>query len=191
MRTAVHCRARGSLSATADVSSRCRCLCSALFIQVDAQAWFTGSHLGTQIQNTNWQVVNCTTPANYFHVLRRQVRRRAAPPPAAARMPACTRSAVRSRQTHAAAPESASADVCNQCLHPCLPRRRAAPRRALQIHRQFRKPLIVMSPKNLLRHPKCKSPLSEFDDVPDDQVGRRAACWLRLAASQRRFEWAV
>ncbi|KAF8071292.1 ogdh [Scenedesmus sp. PABB004] len=80
-----------------------------LLPQVDAREWFTGSHLGTQIQNTNWQVVNCTTPANYFHVLRRQ------------------------------------------------------------IHRQFRKPLIVFSPKNLLRHPKCKSPLSEFDDVPDDQ----------------------
>lgn len=78
--------------------------------QVDSREWFTGSHLGTQIQNANWQVVNCTTPANYFHVLRRQ------------------------------------------------------------IHRQFRKPLTVFSPKNLLRHPKCKSPLAEFDDVPDDQV---------------------
>lgn len=71
-----------------------------------------GGHLGTQTQRTNWQIVNCTTPANYFHVLRRQ------------------------------------------------------------IHRQFRKPLIVMSPKNLLRHPKCKSPLNEFDDVPDD-AGKR------------------
>lgn len=77
--------------------------------QIDHKDWFTGSHLGTQIQAANWQVVNCTTPANYFHVLRRQ------------------------------------------------------------IHRQFRKPLIVFSPKNLLRHPKCKSPLTEFDDVPDDQ----------------------
>jgi len=76
--------------------------------QVDEAQWFTGSHLGTQTQNVNWQVVNVTTPANYFHVLRRQV------------------------------------------------------------HRQFRKPLIVMSPKNLLRHPKCKSPLYEFDDLPDD-----------------------
>lgn len=37
-----------------------------------------------------------------------------------------------------------------------------------QVHRQFRKPLIVMSPKNLLRHPSCKSPLREFDDQPDD-----------------------
>jgi 2-oxoglutarate dehydrogenase complex dehydrogenase (E1) component-like enzyme len=25
-----------------------------------------------QLQQTNWQVVNCSTPANYFHVLRRQ-----------------------------------------------------------------------------------------------------------------------
>ncbi|GAA0152658.1 dehydrogenase [Lithospermum erythrorhizon] len=61
--------------------------------------------LRTQIQQCNWQVVNVTTPANYFHVLRRQ------------------------------------------------------------IHRDFRKPLIVMSPKNLLRHKDCKSNLSEFDDV--------------------------
>ncbi|CAI0443077.1 unnamed protein product [Linum tenue] len=58
-----------------------------------------------QIQECNWQVVNATTPANYFHLLRRQ------------------------------------------------------------IHREFRKPLIVMSPKNLLRHKLCKSHLSEFDDV--------------------------
>ncbi|KAL0485642.1 2-oxoglutarate dehydrogenase E1 component [Acrasis kona] len=28
-----------------------------------------------QIQENNWQVVNCTTPANYFHVLRRQLLR--------------------------------------------------------------------------------------------------------------------
>ncbi|GLJ06329.1 hypothetical protein SUGI_0036560 [Cryptomeria japonica] len=61
--------------------------------------------LRTQIQQCNWQVVNVTTPANYFHVLRRQ------------------------------------------------------------LHRDFRKPLIVMSPKNLLRHKDCKSNLSEFDDV--------------------------
>ncbi|KAG6554593.1 hypothetical protein Mapa_003611 [Marchantia paleacea] len=61
--------------------------------------------LRKQIQEVNWQVVNVTTPANYFHVLRRQ------------------------------------------------------------IHRDFRKPLVVMSPKNLLRHQACKSSLSEFDDV--------------------------
>ncbi|KAE8712103.1 2-oxoglutarate dehydrogenase [Hibiscus syriacus] len=58
-----------------------------------------------QIQKCNWQVVNATTPANYFHVIRRQM------------------------------------------------------------HREFRKPLIVMSPKNLLRYKFCKSNLSEFDDV--------------------------
>ena len=50
----------------------------------------------------NMQVVNCTTPANYFHVLRRQM------------------------------------------------------------HREFRKPLIVMTPKSLLRHKRCISTLSDF-----------------------------
>ena len=30
---------------------------------------------GKQIQATNWQVVNCSTAANYFHVLRRQIYR--------------------------------------------------------------------------------------------------------------------
>jgi 2-oxoglutarate dehydrogenase E1 component len=52
----------------------------------------------------NMQVVNCSTPANYFHVLRRQ------------------------------------------------------------LHRPFRKPLIVMTPKSLLRHKKCVSRLSEMAD---------------------------
>ncbi|VFQ67429.1 unnamed protein product [Cuscuta campestris] len=61
--------------------------------------------LRKQIQQCNLQVVNVTTPANYFHVLRRQ------------------------------------------------------------LHREFRKPLIVMAPKSLLRHKECKSNLSEFDDV--------------------------
>ncbi len=50
----------------------------------------------------NIQVVNCTTPSNYFHVLRRQM------------------------------------------------------------HREFRKPLIVMTPKSLLRHKKCISNIVEF-----------------------------
>ena len=50
----------------------------------------------------NMQVCNCTTPANYFHVLRRQVRR------------------------------------------------------------SFRKPLIMMTPKSLLRHKLCVSTLDEF-----------------------------
>jgi 2-oxoglutarate dehydrogenase E1 component len=30
---------------------------------------------GKQIQATNWQIVNCSTAANYFHVLRRQIYR--------------------------------------------------------------------------------------------------------------------
>lgn len=55
-----------------------------------------------QIQLSNWQIVNASTPANYFHVLRRQV------------------------------------------------------------HRDFRKPLVLMTPKSLLRHSGCKSPLSDF-----------------------------
>lgn len=38
-----------------------------------------------------------------------------------------------------------------------------------QIHRQFRKPLVIISPKNLLRLPQAKSPLAEFDEVPDDK----------------------
>ena len=50
----------------------------------------------------NIQVVNCTTPANYFHALRRQM------------------------------------------------------------HRDFRKPLIVMTPKSLLRHKKCVSSIEDF-----------------------------
>ncbi len=50
----------------------------------------------------NMQVVNCTTPANYFHVLRRQ------------------------------------------------------------LHRDFRKPLIVMTPKSLLRHKRCVSTLDDM-----------------------------
>ncbi|WP_366555867.1 2-oxoglutarate dehydrogenase E1 component [Aquibaculum sediminis] len=50
----------------------------------------------------NIQVVNCTTPANFFHALRRQV------------------------------------------------------------HREFRKPLVVMTPKSLLRHKRCQSNLADM-----------------------------
>jgi 2-oxoglutarate dehydrogenase E1 component len=50
----------------------------------------------------NWIVANCSTPANYFHILRRQ------------------------------------------------------------IHRTFRKPLILMTPKSLLRHPMCISDTADF-----------------------------
>ncbi|MEI7492001.1 MAG: 2-oxoglutarate dehydrogenase E1 component [Bacteroidota bacterium] len=50
----------------------------------------------------NWQIANCTTPANFFHLLRRQ------------------------------------------------------------LVREFRKPLVVFTPKSLLRHPRCVSPISGF-----------------------------
>ena len=52
--------------------------------------------------NDNWIVANCSTPANYFHILRRQ------------------------------------------------------------IHRSFRKPLILMTPKSLLRHPMAVSDAEDF-----------------------------
>ena len=51
----------------------------------------------------NLQVLNCTTPANYFHALRRQ------------------------------------------------------------IHREFRKPLVIMTPKSLLRNKYCVSNIEDFD----------------------------
>lgn len=52
----------------------------------------------------NMQVTNCTTPANFFHALRRQFKR------------------------------------------------------------DFRKPLVVFTPKSLLRHPQCVSPLTDFTE---------------------------
>jgi 2-oxoglutarate dehydrogenase E1 component len=86
----------------------------------------------------NWQIANCTTPANYFHILRRQ------------------------------------------------------------LHRQFRKPLVLMTPKSLLRHKRVVSTLAQFgpassfhrllwDDaqflpdqaiklVPDDAIRRVVLC---------------
>lgn len=62
----------------------------------------------------NMQVANCTTPANFFHILRRQLKR------------------------------------------------------------PFRKPLVVFTPKSLLRHPRCISPLEDFtsgsfQEVIDDE----------------------
>lgn len=52
----------------------------------------------------NWQIANCTTPANYFHALRRQM------------------------------------------------------------HRKFRKPLVIMTPKSLLRHKRVSSSLKEMGE---------------------------
>jgi 2-oxoglutarate dehydrogenase E1 component len=79
----------------------------------------------------NWQVMNLTTPAQYFHALRRQV------------------------------------------LAP------------------WRKPMVVMSPKSLLRHPAAVSPLAAFTDgdflpiIPDqtadpEQVDRVVLCSGKL-----------
>ena len=85
----------------------------------------------------NWIVANCSTPANYFHILRRQ------------------------------------------------------------LHRDYRKPLILMTPKSLLRHPMCISAAEDFTDgstfhrvlwddaekgnsqtqlKPDDQIRRVVMC---------------
>ena len=89
----------------------------------------------------NWIVANCTTPANYFHILRRQ------------------------------------------------------------IHRSFRKPLVLMTPKSLLRHklavsrlgelakgssfhrvlwddadPRLEKPTSQAKLVPDDKIKRVVLC---------------
>ena len=52
----------------------------------------------------NWIVANCSTPAQYFHILRRQ------------------------------------------------------------LHRSYRKPLVLMTPKSLLRHPMCVSDATDFTD---------------------------
>ena len=54
--------------------------------------------------DNNIQIANCTTPANFFHLLRRQLKR------------------------------------------------------------EYRKPLVVFTPKSLLRHPLCMSPINEFTD---------------------------
>ena len=70
----------------------------------------------------NWQVANCTTPANYFHILRRQ------------------------------------------------------------LHRKFRKPLVLMTPKSLLRHKRVVSDLAEMGPgttLPSRAVGRCAVARRR------------
>ncbi|PIY34732.1 MAG: 2-oxoglutarate dehydrogenase E1 component, partial [Bacteroidetes bacterium CG_4_10_14_3_um_filter_42_6] len=69
----------------------------------------------TLAAENNMQIANCTTPANFFHLLRRQ------------------------------------------------------------LHRPFRKPLIVFTPKSLLRHPRCISSVNEltsggFKEIIDDKT---------------------
>ncbi|XP_010287292.1 PREDICTED: 2-oxoglutarate dehydrogenase-like, mitochondrial, partial [Phaethon lepturus] len=68
----------------------------------DAYPEFSEQFEVSQLYECNWIVVNCSTPANYFHVLRRQI---------------------------------------------LLP---------------FRKPLIILTPKSLLRHPEAKSSFDEM-----------------------------
>ncbi len=58
----------------------------------------------------NMQIANCTTPANFFHILRRQ------------------------------------------------------------LHRDFRKPLVIFTPKSLLRHPKVVSPAADFTNGQFQEV---------------------
>ena len=80
----------------------------------------------------NMQVANCTTPANYFHILRRQVKR------------------------------------------------------------DFRKPLILMTPKSLLRHKRAVSTLAEMSGeicLPSPALGRCGASrttTIKLAEGRRR-----
>jgi len=57
-----------------------------------------------QLHDINWIVANCSSPANYYHILRRQI---------------------------------------------ALP---------------FRKPLVIMTPKSLLRHPEAKSSFDEMKE---------------------------
>ena len=80
----------------------------------------------------NMQVANCTTPANYFHILRRQ------------------------------------------------------------IHRPFRKPLIIMTPKSLLRHKKAVSSLTEMCEgssfhrvLHDDAERRPEIAGVKLVADDK------
>ncbi len=79
----------------------------------------------------NMQVANCTTPANYFHILRRQM------------------------------------------------------------HRPFRKPLIIMTPKSLLRHKKAVSPLSDLAEgstfhrvLHDDAQTRPELAGIKIKADK-------
>jgi 2-oxoglutarate dehydrogenase E1 component len=79
----------------------------------------------------NWQVANCTTPANYFHILRRQ------------------------------------------------------------LHRKFRKPLIIVTPKSLLRHKRVVSnlidmgPSTTFHRILWDDAQSRADEKIKLVADDK------
>ncbi|XP_044743763.1 2-oxoglutarate dehydrogenase, mitochondrial-like [Chrysoperla carnea] len=85
-----------------------------------------------QLKKCNWIVANCSTPANYFHILRRQIKL------------------------------------------------------------EFRKPLILFTPKSLLKHPACKSSFEEMTEntqfqrvIPDfnpnqDKISKLLFCSGRV-----------
>ena len=81
----------------------------------------------------NMQMVNCTTPANFFHVLRRQLKR------------------------------------------------------------NFRKPLVVFTPKSLLRHPQCVSSIQDFitgrfQEIIDDTIESSSVKKLVLCSGKLYYE---
>ncbi|MAO71415.1 MAG: 2-oxoglutarate dehydrogenase E1 component [Flavobacteriales bacterium] len=81
----------------------------------------------------NMQIVNCTTPANFYHVLRRQLKR------------------------------------------------------------DFRKPLVVFTPKSLLRHPKCVSTIDDladgmFEGIIDDDIVPKSIDRLVLCSGKIYYE---
>ena len=81
----------------------------------------------------NMQIVNCTTPANFYHVIRRQ------------------------------------------------------------LMRSFRKPLVVFTPKSLLRHPKCVSSLTDlsngvFEGIIDDTIAPELVDKLVLCSGKIYYE---
>ncbi|MBD3639293.1 MAG: 2-oxoglutarate dehydrogenase E1 component [Crocinitomicaceae bacterium] len=86
-----------------------------------------------QSADLNWQICNPTTPANHFHLLRRQ------------------------------------------------------------LHREFRKPLVVFSPKMLLRYPKAVSKLEDmangsFQEVLDDDVTKSKVDIVVLCSGKFYYE---
>lgn len=95
-----------------NVSCKCSiktlmCMFSCLAPPYTAQSFVTAEQAAEYAQHSNIIVMNITTPANYFHALRRQV------------------------------------------------------------HREYRKPLIIMSPKSLLRHPLVKSGMKRTKSQTD------------------------
>ena len=81
----------------------------------------------------NMQIVNCTTPANFYHVMRRQLKR------------------------------------------------------------EYRKPLVVFTPKSLLRHPKCVSSITDladgkFEGIIDDTINPKSVDKLVLCSGKIYYE---